>query len=164
MEYNGELFVERLKEIAGVKKQSELSKKINIDETRISRWITANRYPQTETLLEISKTLNCSLDSIVGNTTESNNPPKDFFSVLKDFMILDISEKIPFEFDYKITKGNDIRGYFEIIEEDETNYLFTILFDEYMKTKTAFDYISNNNMRMALINSFIDEWEKQIKK
>lgn len=160
MVYDGNLFVERLKEIAKVKKQSELAKIINIDETRISRWITAKNYPQVETLIDISQKLNCSIDSLIGSPDQDTR--KDIFDVIKNFMILDMYGEIPFDFNYETIiqrEKGEIIGHMDISQDDETDYWFLVLCEEYMNIRKSFEFISNKKIKLSMINELINEYK-----
>lgn len=158
MVYDGNLFVERLKEIAKVKKQSELAKIIDIDETRISRWITAKNYPQVETLIDISQKLNCSIDSLIGSPDQDAR--KDIFDVIKSFMILDMYGKIPFEINYtSIKDGYNIKGQMEIIANDIFNLWICSLLEEYQSFRKAFEHISDQKIKIDMINSLIEKYK-----
>ena len=157
MKYDGDLFVDRLMKLATVKKQSDLAKIIGIDETKISKWRNAKRYPQTETLIEISKSLNCSIDDIVGYSATINTQ-KDIFDILKDFMILDMLGTIPFEVNYtSIKDGYNIKGQIEIIANDIFNSWIYSLLEEYQGFRKAFDHISDTKIKIDMINSLIEK-------
>ena len=98
------MFSVRLKELR-LKKgltQKELAQKLNMQNTAISKYELNQRKPDTETLLEISKFFNVSVDYLLGRTDKKELEP-------------DINIPQEYSDKYKVTK-KDIEQHNEVIK------------------------------------------------
>ena len=160
MNYNGEEFLKRLKEISGLN-QRELSKKLLRNETTVSRW-KDETIPETETLIEIAKTFNCSIDYLLGINNNSyyvqdNHIHNDIISLVKHIINFDLSGSSLFQTDIAATKFNDLLRpgiFFSCIDEERLNKLDD-LFQEYLTLRPAL-MIFKQNGNMDFITNALD--------
>ena len=51
--------------------QRELDRKANLSDAAVSRYVQGNRFPSSKAMIELSKTLNCSIEDLIQEPTES---------------------------------------------------------------------------------------------
>ena len=162
--YNGEEFLKRLKEISGLN-QRELSEKLRINQTTISRW--KETIPKTENLIEIAKTFNCSIDYLLGINNNSyyvqdNHIHNDIISLVKHIINFDLSGSSLFQTDIAAADFNDLLNiregrpgiFFSCIDEERLNKLDD-LFQEYLTLRPAL-MIFKQNGNMDFITNALD--------
>lgn len=76
--------------------QEELADKMQVSRQAISKWESGNTYPETEKLIELSKVLGCSVDSLVKDemqfvSSKPNMNDKSVYSKLMDKFSLQLS-------------------------------------------------------------------------
>ena len=76
------IFSEKLKRIMFEKnlKQEDFAKKIGVNQSHVSNWITGKRNPSMNTLNKIAKTLNIPISSLIENTGKNNLKNSNEFS------------------------------------------------------------------------------------
>lgn len=168
MEYNGKLFIERLKEVAGNKTQEQISKDINVSASTISRW--SEKIPNTDNLLVISEKYNCSIDYLLGiDEKRTQQKTKDLFDVLKDLLICDMQGNVDCDLVFKSLSEDmgELGGYqygavlFENrykLDGIPNNVNYAELFERYSKMKEAFTVIDDEQIKIDMIVSLLKQY------
>lgn len=165
MEYNGKLFMERLREVTENKTNQEISSIINVDPSTISRW--KEKVPKTENLIQIANTFNCSIDYLLGiNNTNTTQKP-DLLDVIRDLFIYDMQKNINniiFEEENKQELNvNYPVGIIKINGFDLQTLHLSIdygdLFKKYSKIKEAFKLIDDNEIKIGMIDTLINQYK-----
>lgn len=160
MEYNGKQFIDRLIEVSGNKTKVDIAKELMVDASTITRW--TNNQPKTDNLLQIAATYNCSIDYLLGitNTTPGRGKNKKYLiDILNDLLICDMQGikdcYLDFLADNSILPKGNITFSCVI---DGVNY--GELFDRYQKLKEAFTVVDDEEIKIAMINSLIDQYRE----
>ena len=165
MGYDGNVFVDNVIKLSGVKTQKQLSELIDVDENQISKWRTGKRYPTIETLINIANIINCSIDDLVGINNNRFNNCDDIRHIIKSLFLFDYREylkskrgKTPaFDTDYYIYfdklsfKNNSI-----IFSNKYDNKPFKELFYKYSALKQTFDILDDDQI-ILLIDKIISD-------
>ncbi len=70
---NTEIFVKNLVRIMRIENisQRELARKANLSEATVSRYVKGTRFPNSKAMIELSKALNCRIENLTQEQTES---------------------------------------------------------------------------------------------
>lgn len=70
---NTEIFVKNLVRIMRRENisQRELARKANLSEATVSRYVKGTRFPNSKAMIELSKALNCRIENLTQDQTES---------------------------------------------------------------------------------------------
>ena len=70
---NTEIFVKNLVRIMKRENisQRELARKANLSEATVSRYVKGTRFPNSKAMIELSKALNCRIENLTQDQTES---------------------------------------------------------------------------------------------
>ena len=70
---NTEIFVKNLVRIMKIENisQRELARKANLSEATVSRYVKGTRFPNSKAMIELSKALNCRIENLTQEQTES---------------------------------------------------------------------------------------------
>ena len=101
--------------------QKELAKKLGYEQTIVSMWEKGTREPNIETLIDLSKIFNCSVDEILGiNLIQEKKEPETIESVIG---FQSQSHKECIELINQLTESQALKlcGYIERMLEDEQN-------------------------------------------
>lgn len=101
--------------------QKELAKKLGYEQTIVSMWEKGTREPNIETLIDLSKIFNCSVDEILGiNLIQEKKEPEQIESVIG---FQSQSHKECIELINQLTESQALKlcGYIERMLEDEQN-------------------------------------------
>lgn len=101
--------------------QKELAKKLGYEQTIVSMWEKGTREPNIETLIDLSKIFNCSVDEMLGiNLIQEKKEPKQIESVIG---FQSQSHKECIELINQLTESQALKlcGYIERMLEDEQN-------------------------------------------
>lgn len=68
-----DIFKKNIIKITGETKQNRIAEKLNVSESKLSRWFAGNLMPTLYDLLNISEEYDCSIDWLIGNNRNSSN-------------------------------------------------------------------------------------------
>jgi transcriptional regulator with XRE-family HTH domain len=159
MEYNGKLFLERLKEVSNNKKHYEIAEDLNVSDETVSRW--NNKIPTTDNLLKISEQYNCSIDYLLGVSDVEICKKKNLSDIIRDlffYYLLNEDRSIRFCSERENVYASKYLGYGEVIFYGDEFYN---LFKEFEEQSKAFKYLPHE-MRVVIINNLIDKYKGMI--
>ena len=135
MKYNGNEFVDRIMELLNVKKQSQLSDILDINEESISRWRTRKRFPQVNTLIKI--------EHVINHIDIESDPYHDNFDfagiTIKDNALI-FSANNSKAFSELFKKYSAIKQTFDFLEEEQIILLINNIIEENKKKYILVDY------------------------
>lgn len=68
---NEQIFKKNIEYLTGETKQNKIADKLNVSESKISKWFSGNLLPTLEDLLTIAEEYNCSIDWLIGQKKNS---------------------------------------------------------------------------------------------
>lgn len=86
-DYNGKVFVKRLKQVSGEEKGYRLAKKIGVSESTLSKWNTEKNIPQLKDLYSIYNQYHCSIDDLLGLDGKFDITPANICRTIVDLDI-----------------------------------------------------------------------------
>ena len=151
--FNGEQFVRKLIEISG-KDQKEIAREFNVGESTISK-LKKQGFPTSKFLYEFAEKYNCSIDYLLGlSDIDKEKKPLSLDNIVKQLLSYDaLKNDKRISLDAKLKHEGDGRMLGQgVITISDYYYLF----NKYIDSKPAFQYLESSYIPM-LINKIFED-------